>query len=113
MRVVPYFWSWEDLQRMFESHGSHVEYRGPSNEVIAFTLQVLQHVIEDGADWLHVSTSVADAARGRELGGSYVPLVGSVILHKGGTIEFTLLGNGAIAPDSFQPPALAAIALPN
>jgi len=111
MRVVPSFWAWNDLLRLLETHDSHVEYRGPPDQLISFSLQVIQHWVTDSEDWLDVWATVADPSRGRGLGGSYVPLLGHVIVHRDGKIEFTLLGNGSDASDSFQPPELASIAV--
>jgi len=111
MRAIPQLWTRDDLQKMHASGLEHVEYRGPEERLVVFSMSVLQHHVSSDEDWIQVYAHVADPTRGRSVGGSYLPLSGAVIVHAKGQVEFTKLGNGGVAPESFQPIALSAIAV--
>ena len=99
MQAVPILWGWDRLRTMHQSNESHVEYRGPKDNLISFEVSILEEGRKDAGRYLHVSVLVVDPDRKHGTkGSSTTPLTTSFLMFENGELDMPL------ARDIFERP---------
>ena len=88
MQAIPELWSWEALEKLCEAHESHKEYRGPEDQPLIFTLQVLEKEVKHSRTYLHIFVDASDVQREIGLpGSSNTPLGTTFLWYQDGELD--------------------------
>lgn len=87
-RAVIAQWSWDELAQL--GHETHVEYRGPSSNLLTFSHYLLEDEPNHGRHYLHVAVSVCDFRNDKGLGSGFQPLTSSFIYYQDGEMDLAV-----------------------
>jgi hypothetical protein len=88
MESVPVLWGWGGLSQLRASEETHTEERGPADNFIQFSLEVLDDGTKNGQPYLHALVRVTDASRAPgQPGSSTTPLCTTFLLFKSGEVD--------------------------